>query len=278
MFRVESENPDIKYRLNNIELNALCLKLVSVFNPELFIPDTINLKNDQQKFLPVVYQDGEAEKKITRQFYLTKMNRDSASNFSGQMAPYFIDTLREFARESVDRQCTLLIPLFLCRNFAKALPVLAPRFMQRNHAVLLEVDLATQEIDIHDSQGLVKWALYPDKIAEKIDQINAIFNMKFRYNPKNNYHCYAKQKSSYDCGYFTYAYILHFFKYGSSKGLDQVFISIALQFKDKADFMQQSLGAEVKNLLQRPDADNESESKIVALDDDEFQIKKNPTK
>lgn len=221
-----SESNDKIYRLNTDEINSLTRKLALCFN-DLPI-DTLDT------FLPVVHQESR------RKFYICQMSRDSFGNHSGTHMPYLWETIRNFIAEKNDRHCILLMPIMLCRNFA-LLPSFFPKIIQREHAVLLEVDFVRQQIHFHDSQGFLQWLAYPDKVKETVSEMNKILKTNFTYDAKDNYHHYGNQVTSYDCGYFVYQYIRHFLRFGSAVGLENIQFSISNHHKNKHEFLNAKL-------------------------------------
>lgn len=229
---------DKKYRLSAAELNTLIRKLAEKNNPDIK-PDCLD------EYLLVSHRESK------RKFYLCPMSRDSASNFSGDVLPYFWDNIANFCQSIPDRDCTLLMPLRMCRFFAKLPPVITPQFLQRQHAVLLEVNFSAQTITVHDSQGNIPWFFYPDKVAEMLRKYNARLKTNFSYSSYGNYHAYGTQTtSSFDCGYFVYYFVRHMLASGSSNGYATISYSVAEQYANKNQFLSATLGDAAKFIIQ----------------------------
>lgn len=250
---------DEKYRLNNLELNEVLAALAKKKSPQPYA---------HEKFFPVIHAGS------GRKFYICPTSIDSATNASGVVANKFWKTVYSFLKtHENERGCTLLIPLYLCRYFAMLPPSITPSLLQRQHIVLLEVNLETLKMSVHDSQSALKWALYPDKIPEILNEFNHVLEKKYdirlSYHPLKSYHTYNMQESTFDCGYFVFAYISHILTTGSTVGLEDIRVSAKRSFNNKGDFLQRKLG---KRSLQSEEthADDSSQSKIEAIDDFEL--------
>lgn len=227
---------DNKYRLSAAELNQLLRRLAAAYNSEIK-PDC------SDEYLLVVHEVSQ------RKFYLSPMCRDSLSNVSNDLLPFFWDRVVQFVEEHKDRNCTLLVPLRMSRPFCKIPALFTPKSLLRQHAVLVEVNFAAQYIVVHDSQGNLPWFFYPDKIAETLQHYNTQLNMQLTYSSYCNYNTYNNQKeSSFDCGYFVYHFVEHFFREGTAAGSENLKFSVADSYKDKKDFLVKKLGADFISL------------------------------
>lgn len=212
----------LKYRLSASELNALLYQLAKDFHGEVS-PDSMN--------------DFARVKRDDKTFVICPMSKDSENESNESMLPNIWTVVARYQAQFPGDQSTLLIPLRLCRGYLK-LPVSIDIF-KRKHAVLVELNLRTNQIYIHDSQNSFRWFCYPDKLDEKIKQ--AVFETPstFKYDPQTNYYAYNTQEDDYSCGYYVYHYILSMLKTGNSSDFKNIQLMIEAQYPDKKAFLSQ---------------------------------------
>src|SRR3990167_8055641 len=98
------------------------------------------------------------------------------------------------------QDATLLIPMQQCRGFGKAPTFFT--FLKRAHIVLVEADLQSKQIKIHDSKKEKKFT-YANKLKDK----DIATQLGLRYNPDENYLDYGTQQGEIECGYYVDQYI-----------------------------------------------------------------------
>ncbi len=146
--------------------------------------------------------------------------------FFGDLITGFIDSLTN----RNDRDYCLLMPVRLCRGYFKIKPSFP--YAQREHLVLVELDLKTMSFKIHDSQSRTLKSIYPDKISE----IKSIDGVKVLYDPGVDYHAYNMQDDHFSCGYYVLAYIEDILASGDSAGCAHIKLNIQKDYTDKRDY------------------------------------------
>ncbi|VVC76050.1 hypothetical protein AQUSIP_13520 [Aquicella siphonis] len=212
----------VRYRLAPSELNAVLHQLAASFDKKI-ADENINTFH-------TVIRHG-------KRFVICPMSKDAENENNENNLPFIWDLLKKYYQDpSFHSDSILLMPLRLCRGYLKLPPVI--QLFKRKHAVLVEVDLNTKRIQVHDAQDSVRWYCYPDKIAEKISVLPESVHDQFRYIPAEDYHAYNRQRDDYSCGYFVHAYAGHILKTGASAGCGEITLNIGRDFKDKYQFMR----------------------------------------
>lgn len=232
----------IKYRLSPSQLNTVLYHLAAWFDPRI-------LQEDVHTFHSIVTKN--------RRFVICPMSKDAESDSNEPTLAFIWDMVERFYNHDPDRDCILLMPLRLCRGYLKLPPQI--EILKRKHAVLVEIDLQQMTIQVHDSQNRIRWSCYPDKLAEKLNKLNEITNVVFKYDPTKDYHAYDTQFDDFSCGYFVYEYIRYILKMGYSTGCEHIKFSVRTRFTDKYDFFKQH-----KMFCEASDSDNKE------LNDDVF--------
>jgi len=189
------------YRLAPQQLNAILQKIACEYNPSI-----INQNIGDFYFVERQVDTG------LRKFVICPASRDSESHEEITI-PFIKNTLEKFCNQYDDRDVTLLIPYALCRGYGK----MPGSLFQRRHFVLLEANLATKRIEIHDSQDPLRWYIYPDKLME-------IEGLGFTYDPVHDYHAYSTQPKLdfYSCGWHLAAMVDHIIKTGALQGCEKI--------------------------------------------------------
>lgn len=210
----------IKYRLSASELNALLYNLASEYHGEVS---------------PFNMNDFSRVKRKDKTFVICPMSKDSENESNESTLPNIWELVKRYQAEFPGDKSTLLIPMRFCRGYLK-LPVSIDIF-KRKHAVLVELNLETNQIYIHDSQNNIRWFCYPDKLDEKIKVVGADTPSLYKYNPQTDYLAYNRQADDYSCGYYVYHYILSILKIGDSSDLKNIELAIGMQYQDKKAFL-----------------------------------------
>lgn len=209
-----------KYRLSPTELNALSRKLASTYNSDLS-PLEFNKQS-------VVYAHG-------RKFIIFPMCKDAENETNEAGLPFIGDALQNFSKNNSDQDCTLLIPMRMCRGYLKAPTFIS--YLKRKHAVLVEINLIDKHIEVHDSQGQFRRIFYPDKLIEVAS------NLGFNYEPAKHYHAHGVQENLFfsdvvSCGYYVFAYLSHILETGNALGCEKIMLNISDENADKSEFLK----------------------------------------
>lgn len=217
-----------QYRLSRSEQNILLHKIATRYAPELEGIDNI------EGFHFVKSHD--------KTFVICPMSKDAQSEDNEGYMPFLGNVVKDYFKSHNDRSATLLLPVFLCRGYAK-MPI--EYGMKRKHAVLIEIDQVNKLIQVHDSQGYIRWALYPDKIYETLEQINEVSGIQFQYNPNQDYHTYSIQVDEVSCGFHVANFVESILANGSSEKCNLTPKINILVYTDKYHFAKEKYGAEM---------------------------------
>lgn len=212
--RFYSSKADIlRYRLSPSELNALIYAMLCKLD------DTVADGNVNQFH------------RITRHgknFVIAPVSKDAFSlTNEPDLIPY-IEMVKRYCDSTDLRDCTLVLPVRMCRGYAKApieltwLGYKPLDWLKRKHVCWYEIDLRNRQIQVHDSQGGDLQEHYPDKIAESLAALSDVVGLPLKYDPKQNYHAYDAQDDDFSCGIFTLKYIEELIKSGSSDGCKKI--------------------------------------------------------
>ena len=209
-----------KFRLSPTELNHLLHQLAVSIDASL---------------ASVGVNDCHLIKTAAKQFALFPITKDAQTESNETNLRYIGDVIRQFLAEHPGESYTLLLPMRMCRGYLKA----SAQIMKRKHAVLVEIELSqvgeVGKIQVHDSQGYLRWFLYPDKLAHIAQQHE--LNYQFA-----NYHAYGVQENTLfadvvSCGYYVLEYAKHILQTGSSLGCEHIKLAIPTQFEDKYAYL-----------------------------------------
>jgi len=154
-------------------------------------------------------------------FIIFNITKDSKTQNNEIQLPYIGEVIDTFRRAHREEKGTLLIPLRQCRGYLE-LPLFFGK-ARKEHIVLVEVDLATQTMRTHDSQGgLVRWTAYPDAM----EGVSEAQNLEYKYKG------YGVQKDHHACGYYVYDYILARLQRGKDFDLGRVFVNPKITKKE----------------------------------------------
>lgn len=238
--RLFNSREDIqKYRLSPTELNMLVGKMVARLNG-----NTSNLPLGS--FYSFCHQNNK--------FFICPMHKDDGNINNENYIDFILDGIKRFCETQKERDCVILMPVFLCRGFIKA-PIHLTflnheifKWFKRKHGVLLEINLIENVIRMHDSQDALLHYFYPDKINEIIHKMSEMFGRSLTYDTNQHYHAYDIQDDDFSCGYFVLAYLECILRMGHSKECKQVGINekgekiglkIKETYKNKYQFAQE---------------------------------------
>lgn len=157
-------------------------------------------------------------------FIIFNITKDSKTRGNEIQLPYIGEVIEAFRSLHHEEKGTLLIPLRQCRGYLE-LPLFFGK-ARKEHIVLVEVDLATQTMRTHDSQGgLVRWTAYPDAM----EGVSEAQNLEYKYKG------YGVQKDHHACGYYVYDYILARLQRGKDFDLGRVFVNPKITKKEYLD-------------------------------------------
>jgi len=154
---------------------------------------------------------------------------ESSLKFLGDIITEFVATLSSRS----DRDYHLLLPMRLCRGFLKIRPSVP--YAQREHLVLVELDLRNMSFQVHDSQGSTLQKIYPDKLSE----METIAGVNVSYDQALDYHAYGVQDDRFSCGYYVLAYMETIIATGNSAKCVTVKLNIQKDYIDKKDYFNQ---------------------------------------
>lgn len=217
------------YRLSPTELNALLRRLAALLQPDLS---------------PIEYQSVSTLSLHGKKFAILPMCKDAETDTNESNLKFIGDILKAYCREHLGEDCTLLIPMRMCRGYFKAPTYITS--LKRKHAVLVEINLKDMHTEIHDSQGRFRRIFYPDKLAEIAKGIG------LNYEPSKDYHAHGMQENLFlsdvvSCGYYVFAYISHILKTGSSAGCEKIILDVMKEYRDKCQFLREH-GVEISGL------------------------------
>ena|SRR3990167_8562642 len=120
---------------------------------------------------------------------------------------------REIHPELID--CTLLLPMNQCEVYFKLAESPPIKQLKKRHIVLVEVDLLSSRICVHDSQPGFLSGIYQDNLKSQIPG--------FDYQ----YHAYGTQQfNNIECGYYVHEMMRRFLKDGHSGCFNQINLNI----------------------------------------------------
>lgn len=153
----------------------------------------LSLKENEEEFA-IIEKESEKEK----EFHICDTTKDSKSFENESSLPYIGEVIDYFAKSKLTG--TVLIPMRMCRNFMLMPAFFGKNLLQREHIVLVEVNLDEKTIAVHDSQSKERYKIYPDHLKEIASDLG------FKYVPDQDYHAYDIQEDELLCGYFVYNY------------------------------------------------------------------------
>jgi hypothetical protein len=197
-----------------------------------------------------------------KKYVICPVSKDAQTASNESSLKFIRDVIEEFLAllpKQDDHDYHLLLPMRLCRGFLKIRPSIP--YAQREHLVLVELDLKKMSFQIHDSQGVMLKRLYPDKLSE----IKSIAGINVSYDHALNYHAYGIQDDHFSCGYYVLAYIESIIKTGMSGSCKSIKLNIQKDYADKKDYCNQHGVPEFIAFINgQPVA---SETTITAVDD-----------
>jgi hypothetical protein len=218
-----SQNSDIEakrkeLRLEPEQLNSLILAAAQKYANASLEENSkyFDIPGKHSKSLKLRYIDRlPANQSSGRQcviFNVTKDSRDRRKEFK---LAHIDDAIKNYLainppREEKDENRILLLPMRQCRGFVK-LPMCICNFfarhfnwhLQREHIVLVAVDLKNKKITTHDSQSKLRSKLYPDRVKD----IAKVMMYAYQYEP------YGMQDNNNLCGYFVNQYCQDYLKH-----------------------------------------------------------------
>jgi len=99
-----------------------------------------------------------------KQYCLFNVTKDSETRENQEDLPYFGELFNVIKAQPEYAKKTILIPMRQCRGFLKFPVDFKP--LQREHIVLVELDITAQTIRVHDSQSRLKYIFYPDHLFQ----------------------------------------------------------------------------------------------------------------
>jgi hypothetical protein len=130
-------------------------------------------------------------------YYIARTSKDAESIDNNPQIPHLKDTIvkfKNYLKHNANRNRQKLpeigiFPCVLCRGWG-GIPISVPG-AQRAHYIVVEVNFTTEKIIAHDSEGAIKWWLYPQKLTK----IAAETGLNY---VSTDYHTYATQDSLFN--------------------------------------------------------------------------------
>lgn len=220
-----SQNSDIEakrkeLRLEPEQLNSLILAAAeSCANASLDENlDYLNVPVKNKKPLFLRYIDKlPISQKCSRQCVIFNVTKDSQDSRKEPQLVHIGNAIKAYLSikpvRDDDENRILLLPMRQCRGFVK-LPMFICNFfaryfnwhLQREHIVLVAVDLKMKTIVTHDSQSKLRGKLYPDRVKDVARAMENNDSSVGYGGYKYKYQAYETQKDDNLCGYFVYNY------------------------------------------------------------------------
>ncbi|RDI42712.1 hypothetical protein [Aquicella lusitana] len=175
-------------------------------------------------------------------------SKDSGTLGNQMELPFIGDLLKQFLqmflKPNQTSDAVLLVPVRQCRGVLElpvnvALPTWIQKWVQKRHIVLMEIDLASCQITMHDPQadfgpllnylsGVTRLSLYPDKMASILEELQ-LLGYSFQYQRI----FYGKQHDNILCGPFNHQYLLSFHHHGNAAHFHEIQVRIGEKPKEQ---------------------------------------------
>lgn len=181
--------------------------------------DFVLTNQDNLDLMPDFYVLEKEEKRIV----LFEMVKDAGSEQNHPDLSFLGDLIARFrAKVMSDFTATLYVPLFQCRGHFKV-PTemfLVGGLMQKNHVVLLEVEISPKGLvfKVHDPASSTLG--YPDKLVELAKSLSN--GVPYSYQPEKDYRSYQIQNDAFSSAYYVHMYLVSILILGNSSGLNAI--------------------------------------------------------
>lgn len=208
-----------------------------------------------------------------------KMHKDAADDRNTPNLKQFLQGLRDYYdQEGRAAHDILYIPIFTCRGTLKApihlqinilsLIQFAPfAWLQRQHAMLLEINLAQRKIIVHDAQHKDGWRHYPDKFQETLFELEQLFGMTLQYEQGAG--SYGIQTDDYSCGAYVACFLEKLLHGGTEADLKKIHLELKQTYLNKCDFAKRHFEVDIP--LQENSYDS-SKSILDAIPEELFDL------
>lgn len=213
-----------------------------------------------------------------RRVAVFKMHKDAADERNTPNLKQYMQGLREYAQQYMAAHDILYIPIFTCRGTLKApihlrinllsLIQFAPfAWLQRQHAMLLEINLLQQKIVVHDAQYKDGWRHYPDKFQETLPELQQLFGSAFTY--EQGAASYGIQSDDYSCGAYVACFLEKLLHGGTEADLKKIQLDLKQTYLNKCDFAKRHFNVDIP--LQQ-NAHDPSQSMLDSIPEELFDL------
>jgi hypothetical protein len=183
-----------------------------------------------------------------------KMHKDAADERNTPNLKQFMQGLRDYAKHGSGLHDVLYIPIFTCRGTLKA-PIhlqinllslirFAPfAWLQRQHAMLLEINLEEKKVVVHDAQHRDGWRHYPDKFQETLNELEQLFHLPLQY--EQGAASYGIQADDYSCGAYVACFLEKRLHGGSETDLRKIHLDLKQTYLNKCDFAKRHFDVDI---------------------------------